>query len=137
MARTKKIVDKEQLRQRRAELYDAIASGELTLQHAVKEMRTISRLTQAEFASHRGVSTKTIKEIESGKGNPTVQTLNRIGQFFGLEVAFVRTENLRGRKTPMTTAETPTPHANPGDAVDDVRSLMLRLEEIKKLASPS
>lgn len=100
-------------------------------------MRTISRLTRAEFASHRGVSTKTIKEIESGKGNPTVQTLNRIGQFFGLEVAFVRTENLRGRKTPMTTAEKPTPNANPGDAVDDVRSLMLRLEEIKKHASPS
>ena len=83
MARTKKPVDKEQLRQRRAELYDAIDRGELTLQLAVKEMRSLSHLTQAEFAAHRGISTKTIKEIESGKGNPTVQTLNSIGNFFG------------------------------------------------------
>ena len=36
-----------------------------------------------------------IKEIEGGKGNPTVQTLNRIGEFFGLQVAFVRTATLR------------------------------------------
>ncbi|MGK5025634.1 helix-turn-helix domain-containing protein [Janthinobacterium sp. RB2R34] len=93
MARTK--MDKDQLRQRRAALYDAIAAGEVTLQQAVKEMRAISRLTQAQFALHRGVSLKTIKEIESGKGNPTIQSLNRIGQFFGLEVAFVRSETLR------------------------------------------
>lgn len=81
MARTKKSVDKEELRQRRAVLYDAIEAGAITLQHAVKEMRAISRMTQAEFATHRGVSTKVIKEIESGKGNPTILTLNRIGQF--------------------------------------------------------
>ena len=102
MARTH--IDKEQLRQRRAVLYDAIARGEVTLQHAVKEMRTISRLTQAQFAEHRGVSLKTIKEIESGKGNPTIQTLNRIGQFFGLEVAFVRIETLREKKIAPTSA---------------------------------
>lgn len=95
MARMKKQMDKEQLRQRRALLYEAVAAGEITLQQAVKEMRVISRLTQAQFAVHRGVSLKTIKEIESGKGNPTIQSLNRIGQFFGLEVAFVRSETLR------------------------------------------
>ncbi len=67
MARTKKTVDKEELRQRRAVLYAAIEAGAVTLQHAVKEMRAISRLTQAQFAEHRGVSLKTIKEIESGK----------------------------------------------------------------------
>lgn len=100
MARTKKTVDKEELRQRRAVLYEAIEAGAVTLQHAVKEMRAISRMTQAEFAMHRGVSTKVIKEIESGKGNPTIQTLNSIGQFFGLEVAFVRTETLREKKSP-------------------------------------
>lgn len=137
MARTKKTVDKEHLRQRRVELYDAIAKGELTLQHAVKEMRSISRLTQAEFASHRGVSTKTIKEIESGKGNPTVQTLNRIGQFFGLEVAFVRSENLRERKMPAVTTEAPPPPAAMRYPLDDAQNLILRLEDLKKLASPS
>jgi len=95
MARTKKSVTKDQLRQRRNELYDAITAGEVTLQHAVREMRALARMTQEEFAAHRGVSTKVIKEIEGGKGNPTVQTLNRIGEFFGLQVAFVRTATLR------------------------------------------
>ncbi|MGK5078628.1 helix-turn-helix transcriptional regulator [Janthinobacterium sp. HLX7-2] len=109
MARTKKNVDKEQLRQRRAVLYDAIARGEVTLQNAVKEMRAISRLTQAEFAAHRGISLKTLKEIESGKGNPTIQTLNRIGQFFGLEVAFVRTETLREQTTLLANADATSP----------------------------
>jgi len=104
MARTKKTVDKEALRQRRAVLYEAIEAGAVTLQHAVREMRAISRMTQAEFAAHRGVSTKVIKEIESGKGNPTIQTLNRIGQFFGLQVAFVRTETLREKKSPRRVA---------------------------------
>lgn len=100
MARTKKTVDKEQLRQRRNDLYNAIEAGEVTLQQALKEMRALSRMTQEEFARHRGVSTKVIKEIEGGKGNPTVQTLNRIGEFFGLEVAFVRTQTLRAASGP-------------------------------------
>lgn len=108
MARIKKQVDKEQLRQRRAVLYDAIAAGEVSLQQAVREMRAISRLTQAQFAEHRGVSLKTIKEIESGKGNPTIQSLNRIGQFFGLEVAFVRSETLREKMAaPVSTEALP------------------------------
>jgi DNA-binding XRE family transcriptional regulator len=133
MARTKKQVDKEQLRQRRTELYDAIAKGELTLQHAVKEMRNISRLTQAEFASHRGVSTKTIKDIESGKGNPTVETLNRIGQFFGLEVAYVRSENLGKQKMPALTAEASPARAAMHPPAEDAYNIMLRLENLEKL----
>jgi transcriptional regulator with XRE-family HTH domain len=93
VARQKKF-DKESARQRRAELYAAVQRGELTLQDAVKEMRKIAGMTQAEFAVHRGVSAKVIKDIERGVGNPTVASLNRIGNFFGLEVAFVRSENL-------------------------------------------
>jgi DNA-binding XRE family transcriptional regulator len=44
-------------------------------------MRQISGLTQVEFAAHRGLSAKVIKEIERGTGNPTVKTLNQIGTF--------------------------------------------------------
>lgn len=109
MARTKKTVDKEQLRQRRNDLYNAIEAGEVTLQQALKEMRALSRMTQEEFARHRGVSTKVIKEIEGGKGNPTVQTLNRIGEFFGLEVAFVRTQTLRAGVGPSGSDPSPSP----------------------------
>lgn len=118
MARIKKTEDKESARARRTELYDAVARGQLSLRDAVKQMRKISRLTQAEFAVHRGVSTKVIKEIEGGRGNPTVQTLNRIGEFFGLEVAFVR-------KTPSAPMQSA--------AIDDAAQLAKALDHIRAL----
>jgi DNA-binding XRE family transcriptional regulator len=90
MDKRRKSPDKESLRQQRNDLYAAIERGELSLQQAVKRMRAISCLTQLEFAAHRGVSVKVIKEVERGIGNPTVKTLNQIGEIFGLEVSFVR-----------------------------------------------
>lgn len=112
-----KNLDKEAARALRTELYAAVASGELPLQEAVKRMRKISRLTQAEFAAHRGVSIKAIKEIENGRGNPTVETLNKIGKFFGLEVAFVRTATLQRQLEAdpglQTQLKTPPPQKNP------------------------
>jgi DNA-binding XRE family transcriptional regulator len=132
MARTKKKVDKEQLRQRRAELYEAISGGKITLQEAVKEMRAISQLTQAGFAAHRGVSTKVIKEIENGTGNPTIVTLNRIGAFFGLEVAFVRTETLREQKNASIPPS--IQHKEPREiTVAELRAYRQAMKEFEKL----
>lgn len=85
----RKPMDKEQARERRNHLLQSAATAELSLTEAVREMRAVSGMTQEEFARHRGVSARVIKAIELGQGNPTVATLNRIGQFFGLEVAFV------------------------------------------------
>jgi transcriptional regulator with XRE-family HTH domain len=90
MDKRRKPLDKETLRAQRNAFYEAIAAGELTLQEAVKRMRAMSGLTQQEFADHRGISIKVIKEIERGIGNPTVNTLNQIASIFGLEVSFVR-----------------------------------------------
>ena len=67
-----------------------IAANQLTIPLAIKAMRRLSRLTQPEFAKHRGLSVATLKELESGRGNPTVATLNQIASIFGLEVGFVR-----------------------------------------------
>jgi len=85
----KKPIDKAQARERRNRMLDAAAAAQLSLTEGVREMRAIAGMTQEEFAQHRGVSARVIKAIELGQGNPTVATLNRIGQFFGLEVAFV------------------------------------------------
>jgi DNA-binding XRE family transcriptional regulator len=90
MDKRRKPVDPEILRQQRAAFFEAVSRGELTLQQAVKQMRALSRLTQQEFAKHRGVSVKVIKELEHGTGNPTLNTLNQIGDIFGLEIAFIR-----------------------------------------------
>ncbi len=62
----------------------------MSVQEAVTKMRFMSGLTQVEFAKHRGVSLRVIKDIEAGTGNPTVKSLNAIGEIFALEVSFRR-----------------------------------------------
>jgi len=85
----RKTMDKGQARDRRNQLLASAAAADLSLTEGVREMRAIAGMTQEEFARHREVSARVIKAIELGQGNPTVATLNRIGQFFGLEVGFV------------------------------------------------
>ena len=67
-----------------------IAGNRLSIPGALKAMRRMSRLTQAEFAKHRGVSLPTLKQIESGKGNPKVETINKVAEIFGLQLGFVK-----------------------------------------------
>jgi DNA-binding XRE family transcriptional regulator len=74
----------------RIQFYRDIEAGKLSLQDAVKKMRAITGLTQPEFAKHRGVSLRVIRELEKGGGNPTVGTINQIAGIFSLEVALRR-----------------------------------------------
>lgn len=67
-----------------------IAAGELPFENAIKRTRAISGLTQQEFADHRGVSVKDLKEIERGIANLTVNTLNQIAGNFELDVSLIR-----------------------------------------------
>jgi DNA-binding XRE family transcriptional regulator len=86
----RKLTEEERQAERRA-LYDAASPSTLELADAVRRMRRITGLTQAEFASRvAGISTGALAQIEAGAGNPTIETLNKIGAAFGLEVAFVR-----------------------------------------------
>ena len=39
-------------------------------------MRHLSGLPQPEFAKHRGISVQALKQVELGKGNPMVTTLD-------------------------------------------------------------
>lgn len=73
----------------RDELHQAIAANIIDLADAVKLMQRISRLTQPEFAKHRGISTAALRQIISGKGNPTIETINKVVGIFGLEVGLV------------------------------------------------
>lgn len=79
----------ELARAQREAFYQAVQTGQLTLGEAVAAMRKISRLTQEEFAQHRGISVQALRQIEQGTGNPTVETLNKVAAIFGLRVGFV------------------------------------------------
>jgi transcriptional regulator with XRE-family HTH domain len=52
----------------------------------VKARRESLRVTQDTLAQLSGVSLRTLKQFESGKGNPTLQTLQKLGDVLGLEL---------------------------------------------------
>lgn len=81
--------DPQQAREQLNQLHRDLASGRIEIGEAVRRMRHISGLTQPEFARHRGISVQALRQIESGKANPTVTTLNNIAEIFGLKTGFV------------------------------------------------
>lgn len=52
----------------------------------IKERRNLLSLTQEDLAAMAGVALRTIKAIEVGKGNPALETLQKIGEVLGMEV---------------------------------------------------
>jgi DNA-binding phage protein len=73
----------------REQLFQGVYRHQLTIAEAVKLMQQISPLTQPEFAQHRQISLQSFKQIIAGKGNPTLETLNKIASIYGLEMGFV------------------------------------------------
>ena len=52
----------------------------------LKARRLALQVTQETLAELAGVGLRTLKEFESGKGNPTLVTLQKISDVLGLEV---------------------------------------------------
>lgn len=55
----------------------------------IKARREALKVTQENLAELSGVSLRTLKQFESGKGNPTLTTLQKIGDVLGLEVCLM------------------------------------------------
>jgi len=80
----------EQLALRLQAIEDVLAHPEWTLQQSVRHLKRTLRLTSAELARLAGVSTKTVQDLEQGRSEGTVQTLNRILGVLGLRLGVVR-----------------------------------------------
>lgn len=52
----------------------------------IKARRVVLRVTQETLAELSGVGLRTLKQFESGKGNPTLQTVQKIADVLGMEV---------------------------------------------------
>ena len=63
----------------------------------VKERRESLQVTQETLAQLSGVGLRTLKHFESGKGNPTLQTLQKIAEVLGLEVS-LKLKNVSSNK---------------------------------------
>lgn len=55
----------------------------------VKARRESLHVTQETLAQLSGIALRTLKQFESGKGNPTLQTLQKLGDALGLEVTVI------------------------------------------------
>ncbi|MFY8187559.1 MAG: helix-turn-helix domain-containing protein [Flavobacterium sp.] len=53
----------------------------------IKLRREVLNVTQETLASLSGVGLRTLKQLESGKGNPTFLTLQRITDVLGMEIS--------------------------------------------------
>jgi transcriptional regulator with XRE-family HTH domain len=58
----------------------------LELIKTIKERREALQVTQEELAELSGVGLRTLKQFESGKGNPTLKTLNKLSDVLGMEI---------------------------------------------------
>lgn len=96
MPRNRKLTA-EQLTALRIE-FRTISEQGVPLAQGVKTMRKIAGMNQPEFAAMIKVAPRILMEIERGKANTTIDTLNKIGNPFGLKAGFIRVErgNLPG-----------------------------------------
>jgi DNA-binding XRE family transcriptional regulator len=56
------------------------------LVRTIKERREVLQVTQETLANLSGVGLRTLKQFESGKGNPTLLTLQKLADVLGLEI---------------------------------------------------
>lgn len=60
----------------------------MMLNNTIKERRLQLGISQNDLAEMAGVSLATVKDIERGKGNPSIQTLEKILSVLGMEVVY-------------------------------------------------
>ena len=60
----------------------------MTLKDTLKERRPQLKISQFDLAEMADVSLATVKDIERGKGNPSVQTVEKILAVLGMEITY-------------------------------------------------
>lgn len=60
----------------------------MLLNDTIKERRVQLKISQNDLAEMAGVSLATVKDIERGMGNPSIQTVEKILSVLGMEVVY-------------------------------------------------
>lgn len=74
---------------RREALAARVAEGRLPLPGGVKSIRQALGLSQQQFGERFGLTRQQVIDLEHGRGNPTFETLARIGKPFGFVIGFI------------------------------------------------
>lgn len=81
----------EEFRALKTEFYRDLEHGSLTIGQATRRMREMVGLTQKEYAEKiLKIYPRVLMEIENDRGNPTLETLQKVAKPFGLKLSFVR-----------------------------------------------
>ena len=80
----------EQIERRSQAIAEVLAHPEWPLPDAVRHIRKAMRLTVPEFSRLTGVSGRTILDIEAGRTQGTVQSLNKLLGVVGLRLGVQR-----------------------------------------------
>ncbi len=80
----------EQLELRRQAIDDVVGHPEWPLAQCVRHLKSTMRLTTAELAKFAGVGFRTLQDIEQGRSEGTVQTMNKVFGALGLKLAVAR-----------------------------------------------
>ena len=63
----------------------------------VKQRREELQVTQETLADISGVGLRTLKQFESGKGNPTLETISKLAEALGMEVRLQITSSIQNK----------------------------------------
>ncbi len=81
--------DMQKRQQMRQELFKALSDHQLSFAEALIKCRYITAKNQKEYAELVGVSKKIISDIELGRANPTIETINKVFAPVGLKAGLV------------------------------------------------
>jgi transcriptional regulator with XRE-family HTH domain len=63
----------------------------------IKERREALQVTQETLSTQSNVGLRTLKQFESGKGNPTLLTLQKLADALGMEIT-LKLKNVKSTK---------------------------------------
>lgn len=84
----------EQMQIRRELLAHIEANPGLPITETLRLLRKGLRLTVPEYARLSGVSARALHDIESGQGNPSLKTIEKLLSPFGLQIGVIRPRTL-------------------------------------------
>ena len=71
----------------------------MKIQEVMKLQRKALRITKQDLADMSEIAISTIKKIESGKGNPSLSTVEKIMDILGMEVKYEIRQTVQTRRS--------------------------------------
>jgi len=101
MQRVRRSLARTEVERLRRELTARIPQENTNLPQVIRLMRLITRKSQTEYARLCRVAPRVLADIEAGKGNPRVGTLEKLLKPFGYRVGVVVQENSMDFRRPL------------------------------------